>query len=157
MAGKMMRGIVCLLIAGALLLAGCQSPSTGSQANTANVPKPSNPGGTGPAVNLTGNAQDGAQVFKDNCVPCHGDQGKGGVDNPGSTRGTVPSLNPIDPALANSDNAIFARNIDLFIEHGSKPAGDNPTRQMLSFGDQKMLTPQQIADVIAYIISLNNK
>ena len=41
------------------------------------------------------------------------------------------------------------------IEHGAKPAGSNPERSMPAFGDRKMLTPQQIADVIAYIISLN--
>jgi mono/diheme cytochrome c family protein len=45
--------------------------------------------------------------------------------------------------------------LDLYIEHGSKPEGDNPTKLMAGFGDQQLLTQQQIADVIAYIMSLN--
>lgn len=116
--------------------------------------RPSNPGGPGPAINLTGDPQRGAQVFV-NCVPCHGDQGKGGVVNPGSADGTVPSLNPIDPTIANKDHQLFVYNVDLFIEHGSTPDGNNPALRMPAWGDSKKLTPQQIADVISYIISLN--
>lgn len=123
--------------------------------------KPSNSGGPGQAVSLTGDATKGAQVFSDNCVSCHGDQGKGGVQNPGSADGTVPPLNPIDSSMVSTDNKTFATNIDLFLEHGSTPeadkAGDTPALQMKAFGDQKLLTPQQIADVIAYVISLNKK
>jgi mono/diheme cytochrome c family protein len=119
------------------------------------VPEPSNPGGPGPAVNLTGDPAAGATIFAANCATCHGDQGKGGVPNPGSTDGTVPSLNPIDPLLVNADANVFAVNIDLFIQHGSSPEGTNPFRVMPPWGDQNALTQQQIADVIAYIISLN--
>jgi mono/diheme cytochrome c family protein len=122
---------------------------------TAEPAKPSNPGGPGPAVALTGDAKAGAQVFVDNCKKCHGDEGKGGVSNPGSTDGTVPALNPIDETIANKDPKVFAQNMDLFIEHGSTPAGDKPQNVMKAFGDQKLLTPQQIADVMAYVISLN--
>jgi mono/diheme cytochrome c family protein len=43
----------------------------------------------------------------------------------------------------------------LFIEHGSTPEGDNPAKSMPAWGDNNTLTPQQIADVIAYIMSLN--
>ncbi|HEY3343124.1 MAG TPA: c-type cytochrome, partial [Anaerolineae bacterium] len=86
---------------------------------------------------------------------CHGDAGKGGVSNPGSTDGTVPALNPIDSTLVNADAKVFASNIDLFIEHGSTPGGTKPENVMKAFGDQKLLTSQQIADVIAYVISLN--
>ncbi len=137
-----------------LSLAACGGKSQAT-ATEAEVPEPSNPGGPGEAVNLTGDATAGATVFQQHCQVCHGPEGKGGVANPGSTDGTVPPLNPIDPGLVNSDAKIFAKNIDLFIEHGSKPEGDNPSKLMTAFGDQKVLTPQQIADVIAYVISLN--
>ncbi|HEX7976039.1 MAG TPA: cytochrome c, partial [Anaerolineales bacterium] len=117
----------------------------------------SNPGGPGQAVSLTGDATAGQQVFATTCTPCHGDQGKGGVQNPGSTDGTIPPLNPIDPGMVSPDQKTYATNLDLFIEHGSTPAGTKPAQSMPAFGDQKILTPQQIADVIAYVISLNKK
>lgn len=141
----------------ALVLSSCQSSAPATPVAEVEIPKPSNPGGPGEAVNLTGDAAKGADVFKQNCVACHGEEGKGGVPNPGSTDGTVPELNPIDPGLVNADAKVYATNIDLFIEHGATPEGDNPTQRMIAFGDQKVLTSQQIADVIAYVISLNKK
>ena len=69
---------------------------------TVEVARPSNPGGPGPAIGLTGNVTAGEKVFVDNCKKCHGDQGVGGVANPGSDDGTIPPLNPID------------RNVDRF-------------------------------------------
>ncbi len=148
---KFVTIIGVLLIVTALLVACGAKGASEAQEETV---EPSNPGGPGPAVDLKGDATAGAQVFAV-CVPCHGDQGKGGVANPGSTDGTVPPLNPIDPGLKNPDYKTFATNIDLFLEHGSKPEGTNPAKIMAAYGDQKILTPQQIADVIAYIISLN--
>lgn len=116
---------------------------------------PSNPGGPGAAINLTGNIASGKQIFAANCAACHGAEGKGGVANPGSVEGTVPALNPVHSSLANPDYKTFATNLDLFIEHGSTPQGNNPFRSMPAWGDSGALTPQEIADVIAYIISLN--
>jgi mono/diheme cytochrome c family protein len=133
-------------------LAACQSKPTEAEEGVA---RPSNAGGAGDAINLTGDATAGAVVFTANCTRCHGEQGKGGIPNPGSTDGTVPPLNPIDESLKNPDSKVYATNIDLFIEHGSTPEGTGPTFSMLPFGDNKTLTSQQIADVIAYIISLN--
>jgi mono/diheme cytochrome c family protein len=117
--------------------------------------RPSNPGGPGPALNLTGNFPAGEQVYVDNCQKCHGPQGTGGVDNPGSDDGTIPPLNPIDETMASADAKVFAYNSDLFVEHGSTPSGPNPKQTMAAWGDDQKLTPQQIADVIAYVISLN--
>src|SRR5271157_458083 len=122
---------------------------------TAEVPAPSNPGGPGSAVNLKGDPTAGAQVYQFNCAICHADQGKGGVPNPGSTDGTVPPLNPIDPGLVNADFNTFARNIDLFIQHGSRPDGTNPSLSMPAWGDQTLLNQQQIANVIAFVTGLN--
>lgn len=124
-------------------------------AATAEVPLPSNPGTPGTAVTLQGDVTAGAEIFQLNCTICHGDRGKGGVPNPGSTDGSVPPLNPIDPGLVNADPTAFAKNIDLFIQHGSKPDGSNPIFSMPAWGDQSLLTQQQIADVIVYLINLN--
>jgi mono/diheme cytochrome c family protein len=149
-------GVAVLFILLVPLVSACSSGAKTTEAESAELPaRPSNPGGPGEAINLTGDPKAGEQIFSSICVTCHGDQGKGGVENPGSTDGTVPPLNPIDPTLKNSDYKTFATNLDLFIEHGSTPAGPNPQRSMLPFGDNKTLTPQQIADVIAYVISLN--
>ncbi|HEX9018228.1 MAG TPA: hypothetical protein VF806_03525, partial [Anaerolineaceae bacterium] len=60
----------------------------------------------------------------------------------------------------NTDAKVFAQNIDLFVEHGSTPEakqGATPAQSMVAFGDNKTLAPQEIADVIAYVISLNKK
>jgi mono/diheme cytochrome c family protein len=130
------------------------SGSSSSEKETT-AARPSNPGDVGPAVNLTGDPKSGQQIFVANCQTCHGNNGAGGVTNPGSSDGTVPSLDPIDPTIANADYKTFASNVDLFVEHGSTPEGTNPTFSMPAWGDQKKLTPQQIADVIAYVISLN--
>ncbi len=111
--------------------------------------------GTAITQNLTGDPAAGAQVFTANCGTCHGDQAKGGVANPGSTDGTVPALNPIDTMFDQNGPKAFALAVDLFVEHGSTPEGPSPTLKMPAFGDNKLLTPQQIADVIAYIMSLN--
>jgi mono/diheme cytochrome c family protein len=119
------------------------------------IARPSNPGGPGPAVDLAGNKDAGKLIFATNCSVCHNPEGVGGHVNPGSDDGTIPALNPIDETLKDPTYKTFATNIDLFIEHGSKPAGKNPIFQMPAWGDLKLLTPQQIADVIAYVISLN--
>jgi mono/diheme cytochrome c family protein len=119
------------------------------------VPRPTNPGGPGPALALTGSASSGQQIFVANCQICHGADGKGGNPNPGSTDTTIPPLNPIDPLLTDPDPKVFAQNIDLFIEHGSTPDGPGPTFSMPAWGDKQLLQPQQIADVIAYVLSLN--
>ena len=132
--------------------AAASSASGGDQ-----IPRPSNPGGPGDAVNLKGDAASGTQIFQTNCVPCHGPEGTQGVSNPGTDDGTVPTLNPIDPALVDSDPNTFAYNLDLFIQHGSTPAGSNPAIAMPAWGDQGALMQSQIADVIVYIISLNTK
>ncbi len=116
---------------------------------------PSKGGSVGPAVALTGDVTRGKAEFGLYCAACHGPEGIRGNPNPDSDDGSVPALNPIDPTLANADPKVFAGNVDVFIEHGSTPAGPNPLLKMPSFGDSKMLTPQQIADLIAYVISLN--
>jgi mono/diheme cytochrome c family protein len=118
--------------------------------------RPSFEGGPGPALNLTGNADRGRVGFGQYCAACHGPEGRAGRPNPDSDDGAVPGINPIDPTLLNADARVFAENIDLFIEHGSVPAGPKPAIMMPAFGDAKLLTDQQIADLLAYVIALNN-
>lgn len=113
---------------------------------------------TGPAATIHGDPALGRALFAQNCAACHGALGVGGVDNPGSDDGTVPPVNPADPGFgadAPGDPANFAHNIDLFVQHGSKPSGDSPAIAMPGWGDAKKLTQQQIADVEAYIMQLN--
>jgi mono/diheme cytochrome c family protein len=145
-----------------LSLAACSAKPTQSTGEEGGeIARPSNPGGPGQAVSLQGDAAKGADTFKTTCTPCHGDQGKGGVKNTGAKDGTVPELNPIDPTLVSSDPKVFATNLDLFLEHGSTPEeaaeGVTPAFSMPAFGDQKMLQPQDLANVIAYVMSLNKK
>jgi len=104
---------------------------------------------------VIGSVELGATIFQQNCEPCHGPQGKDKVPNPGSTDGTVPPLNPIDPALFNKNAQTFVNNIDPYIQHGSIPEGPNPVLRMLPFGDSQSLTQQMIANVEAYILRLN--
>lgn len=135
-----------------------ETPEPTSAAVTSATPeaaRPSEPGGPGPAAALTGNPTRGMPLFGKYCAACHGPEGVRGVPNPDSDDGSVPPLNPIDPTIANSDPKVFATNVDLFIEHGSIPSGPGPQIRMPSFGDSKMLTPQQIADIISYIMQLN--
>lgn len=119
------------------------------------VARPSNSGGPGPAVGLTGNVDSGKEIYVANCQTCHSADGAGGNPNSGTEDGTIPPLNPIDSTLVNSDTQVYATNLDLFIEHGSTPEGTVPNFYMPAWGDTGALQPQQIADVIAYIISLN--
>ncbi len=147
--------VVALTACGAASTPQPTAAPTSASSATAEPARPSNPGGPGAAVNLTGDATKGAQIFVDNCKKCHGDAGKGGINNPGSTDGTIPPLNPIDDTLVSKDPKVYATNLDLFLEHGSTPAGSSPKEKMPAFGDEKKLQPQQIADVIAYVMSLN--
>jgi mono/diheme cytochrome c family protein len=118
--------------------------------------RPSNPGEPGSATSLAGDADRGRPLFGQNCAACHGPEGVQGVPNPGSDDGSVPVLDPIDPTLVSADPAVFAVNIDLFIEHGSVPEGEDPQILMPSFGDSEMLTEQQIADLIAFVMEINS-
>jgi mono/diheme cytochrome c family protein len=125
--------------------------------STEEIARPSNSGGPGPALALTGDPVAGKQIFVDNCQKCHGENGVGGVENPGSDDGTIPELNPIDETMVSADMKVFAYNVDLFVEHGSTAPGTNVKEKMPAWGDEKKLTAQQIADVIAYVMSLNMK
>jgi ubiquinol-cytochrome c reductase cytochrome b subunit len=112
-------------------------------------------GPSGAASFVIGSVELGATLFRQNCESCHGPQGQDKVANPGSTDGTVPPLNPIDPTLFSKNAQTFVKNIDPYIQHGSRPEGPNPVLQMLPFGDSQSLTQQMITNVEAYVLYLN--
>jgi uncharacterized repeat protein (TIGR01451 family) len=112
----------------------------------------------GPAASMHGDPVAGRAVFAQICALCHGERGIGGVPNVDSDDAIVPGLNPIDPGFvvnATSDPAAFAATLDVYLQHGSIPSGDEPELFMLPFGDLKILTQQQIADIEAYVMQLN--
>jgi ubiquinol-cytochrome c reductase cytochrome b subunit len=134
-----------------------QEREAGAGGETAqdNIPASGKQGPPGQAATLIGNADLGRLLFENYCRSCHGTEGKDNVPNPGSADGKVPPLNPIDPNLSNKDPAVFAANIDRFIQHGSMPEGPHPAIHMPPFGSKESLTQAQIANVEAYILHLN--
>jgi thiosulfate dehydrogenase len=118
---------MCALV---LVLAACASKPTESAAGEA--AKPSNGGGPGEAVNMTGDATKGAEVYTANCVTCHGPEGKG--------NGPIPSLwgptsYSIGASMAREERAAS------FIWHNMPQTAPGT------------LTPQQAFDLAAFINS----
>jgi len=109
----------------------------------------------GEAAFIIGSAENGADLYKEQCASCHGPDGKGGVQNPGSAEGTVPALNPIPRDMYDSNPKVFAEKIDKIIQHGAMPEGPNPALHMPAWGDSRSLTQQEIANIEAYILKLN--
>ncbi len=107
------------------------------------------------AATWVGTANLGGVLYDAYCAGCHGASGRGGVPNPGSTSGAVPALAPARATLASDDADEFARNLDLFIQHGSTPTGPSPAMTMPAFGDSNALTQQEISALEAYILRLN--
>jgi len=132
-----------------------ETPPPPGPTETPEAAVPSNTGGPGPAASLKGDAGRGKPLFGAYCAACHGPEGILGYPNPGTDDMSVPPLNPIDSTIADPDLQKFIQNVDLFVEHGSIPGGDSPLLIMPNFGDDKLLTPQQIADIIAYVVQLN--
>ncbi|MBN2386135.1 MAG: cytochrome c [Anaerolineales bacterium] len=137
-----------------ILLSACGETPARPEAGLDEVPRPSNPGGPGEAINRIGDPATGQAIYAAYCRVCHGVEGRSLMANPGATDEVIPGLNPVDPALYSTDERTFATNLDLYIEHGSTPAG-SPALIMPAWGDNGALDPQQIADVIAYLIELN--
>jgi ubiquinol-cytochrome c reductase cytochrome b subunit len=110
---------------------------------------------TGFAASYIGNPEHGEILYRQTCEGCHGLKGIGNVPNPGSSKGTVPGLNPISRKLYDANALSFIDLIDPVIQNGSVPAGPNPAFRMPDFGKSNTLTQQQIAQIEAYILSLN--
>lgn len=119
------------------------------------LPPSGTQGPPGEAAILIGGVKLGRALFPDYCSSCHGSEGTDKVPNPGSEKGMVPGLNPIDPSLRSDDPPVFAANIDRIIQHGSIPKGPHPGIYMPAYGDGVTLTQPQIAAIEAYILNLN--
>ncbi len=88
----------------------------------------------------------GEVVFKDNCAPCHGLGGAGQLHF---------------PSLADDDwlwGGTLA-DIEQTVRHGIRYYDDPETRdsQMPSFGADGILEPDQIDDVVQYVLSLSGR
>ena len=110
---------------------------------------------TGRCGELTGDPNSGQQIFAANCVLCHNTAGKGGNPNPGSRAlEQFPALNPINRARKFGSYDVCNEFLSVRPAWFT-PAGPGPTFSMPPWGDKNVLSQQQIADVIAYLISLN--
>jgi cytochrome c oxidase cbb3-type subunit 3 len=88
----------------------------------------------------------GKAVFNENCAACHAPGGAG---------------RPAFPVLAD-DDWIWGGNlatIEQTIRHGVRATTDDATRMniMPNFGTDAVLTPEQIADVTAFVMSLSGE
>ncbi len=88
----------------------------------------------------------GEVAFKDNCAPCHGLGGAGQL---------------FYPTLAD-DDWIWGgtlEDIEYTIRHGIRNGEDPDARdsQMPAFGADGILEPQQIGDVVQYVLSFSNR
>ena len=133
-----------------------EAPSQGSA--------PASSGGGVQAIGIIGDKEHGAILFHQSCIMCHGPHGNNKTPgytaylNGNQSNGTqapkgVPSLNPIDRDVYNMDPQLFAQRIDQFIQHGIPNTEGGPN--MPAFGDSHALTQAQIADLEAYVLSLN--
>jgi ubiquinol-cytochrome c reductase cytochrome b subunit len=146
------------------LHSGAEKPAAGAKremppvtagSESRRLPASGQQGPPGEAATLIGGAKLGGRLFTDYCSSCHGPNGTDRVPNPGSEKGTVPGLNPIDPNLADRQPSVFAAKIDRFIQHGCIPRGPHPAIYMPAYGDGLALTQPQIAAIEAYILRLN--
>ena len=113
-------------------------------------------GAPGEAASIIGNVVVGQKLYTVNCATCHGIIGVKGETNYGSRIDHVPSLDPVNRALFSKSPDQFAENIDRFIQHGSVKAVPPASLTMFDYGDSYTLTQPQIANIEAYILSINN-
>ncbi len=137
------------------LRSGAEKPVATTGAESQRLPPAGKQGPPGAAATLIGGVKLGRMLFADYCSSCHGAEGTGRVPNPGSEKGTVPGVNPVDPNLFSADPSAFAAKIDRIIQHGSRPKGPHPALYMPAYGAGMTLTQPQIAAIEAYILDLN--
>ncbi|MBF0490106.1 MAG: cytochrome b N-terminal domain-containing protein [Candidatus Omnitrophica bacterium] len=109
--------------------------------------------GLGEAVNIIGDREHGSVLFHQSCIMCHGPNGNNKTPGFVAPKG-VPALNPINSTVYNANASTFVQRIDVYLQHGipnTVAGGPN----MPSFGDTHALTQAQIADLEAYVLSLN--
>ena len=104
------------------------------------------------STGIIGDREHGAILFHQSCIMCHGPHGNTKTPGFDAPKG-VPSLNPIDHAISSPDSQVFVQHIDQFIQHGIPNTEGGPN--MPNFGDSHALTQAQIADLEAYVLSVN--
>jgi len=104
---------------------------------------------------MIGAPRHDAILFELYCAKCHDKAGTDNVPNPGSQAGVVSALAPIAPGLFSADTVEFAANIDRFIQQGLTPLAPALTLQIPAFGTTHPLAVQEIANIEAYVLSLN--
>lgn len=108
--------------------------------------------GLGQAVNIVGSYVNGKTLFDNYCQGCHGPEGRTNASGFHSKPG-VPPLNPISKSLFSHNAQKFIDNIDPFIQHGTLRQENQV--YMPNFGDSHALTQQEIADIEAYVLHIN--
>jgi len=100
---------------------------------------------------VKGNSQNGALLFKQHCVACHGDKGQGGHGT-GVTFSRPRDLPILAPALNNPGYLASATDQDIkrTLMQGRK---GTPMRSFLKSG----LKEQEINDIVSYIRSLEKQ
>ena len=93
------------------------------------------------AVYSADNIAAGEEVFKTNCVSCHGDGGKGGIG---------PNLT--DNTWINQPEKTLFKNVFHMVENGSP---NNPSMQ--AWGKNGVLTGFDIQNVAAYVYHINQE
>ena len=93
------------------------------------------------AVYSADNIAAGEEVFKTNCVSCHGDGGKGGIG---------PNLT--DNTWINQPEKTLFKNVFHMVENGSP---NNPAMQ--AFGKNGVLTGFDSQNVAAYVYHINQE
>ncbi|MDE2141331.1 MAG: c-type cytochrome [Elusimicrobia bacterium] len=97
-------------------------------------------------------AERGRSVFRNvGCFQCHGEDGKGGVGNPNSQGGMVPALTLVSQGYSDSE---LKDKIRLGVRYVGKAAANGPTPPLFMPTWGRMLTNQQLDDLVAYLKSL---
>lgn len=87
------------------------------------------------------NVAEGEQIFKTNCVSCHGEGGRGGIG---------PNLT--DNSWINQKEKTLFKNVFWIVENGSP---NNPTMQ--AWGKNGIITGNDIQKVAAYVYHINQE
>ena len=103
-----------------------------------------------------GPAQRGAQLAKENgCFHCHGDLGVGGLPNPGSLKGYIPGFVGRDFGdLVQNDEELrdwIAKGAIARLEQSALASYFIRSQRLQMPAFEKFLSPEQIADVEAYV------
>jgi mono/diheme cytochrome c family protein len=141
------------------------APEEAAESGGSNESAPSGGSSGVQSTGIIGDREHGAILFHQSCIMCHGPHGdnktpgfNGYYVTADTANGTqapkgIPTLNPIDRAVFNADPQLFVNHIDQFLQHGIPNTEGGPN--MPAFGDTHQLTQAQIADLEAYILSLN--